>query len=82
MAQQSTHVMNKRTGVVFVATDKLRGMDDMEACNSDGTPFLAFVEEEGAVPEAFVEGAVTTDPVLNGETTTIPGEPAPEPVGE
>lgn len=64
MAQQSTHVMNKRTGVVFIATDKLRGMDDMEACNPDGTPFLAFVEEVEA-EVADEPAAVETDPVLN-----------------
>lgn len=77
MAQQSTHVMNKRTGVVFIATEKLRGMDDMEACNADGTPFLAFVEEADEANESVSEPvAVDTDPVLNKDAAVDTTPPA------
>lgn len=77
MAQQSSYLINKRTGVVFIATEKLRGMDDMEACNADGTPFLAFVEEADEANEP-VEGPVAadTDPVLNKDAAADTTPPA------
>jgi len=77
MAQQSAYVMNKRTGVVFVATTILRGIDDMEPCNMDGTPFLAFVEELDSANEPEPGPvAADTDPVLNKDVVADVVPPA------
>lgn len=71
---QSSHLRNKVTGVVFVATEALRRLDTMEACNADGSPYVQFVEELDEIGETPAPEAVTTDPVINGEPSPAPSE--------